>query len=119
MLVLHSDWVLLLGARSSFVSFLSAARGAFVRRGGRARFCRASSGRTGGGHRVFYDVARRSGEGSWAGIGAITPPKKNDNRENLARIARHNPKARIGIFHGMADNDIPVEMVRELAREFP
>jgi len=42
-----------------------------------------------------------------------------DNRENLARIARHNPKARIGSFHGMADNDIPVEMGGELAREFP
>lgn len=42
-----------------------------------------------------------------------------DNRENLARIARHNPKARIGIFHGTADDDIPVEMGRELAREFP
>ena len=42
-----------------------------------------------------------------------------DNRENLARIARHNPKARIGIFHGTADHDIPVEMGRELAREFP
>ncbi len=42
-----------------------------------------------------------------------------DNRENLSRIARHNPKARIGIFHGMADNDIPVEMGGELAREFP
>ena len=42
-----------------------------------------------------------------------------DNRENLARIARHNPKARIGIFHGTADENIPVEMGRELAREFP
>jgi len=42
-----------------------------------------------------------------------------DNRENLARIARHNPKARIGIFHGTADEDIPIEMGRELAREFP
>ena len=41
-----------------------------------------------------------------------------DNRENLARIARHNPKARIGIFHGTADENIPVEMGRELAREF-
>jgi len=42
-----------------------------------------------------------------------------DNRENLARIARYNPKTRIGIFHGTADHDIPVEMGRELAREFP
>ena len=42
-----------------------------------------------------------------------------DNRENLARIARYNPKTRIGIFHGKADHDIPVEMGRELAREFP
>jgi len=41
-----------------------------------------------------------------------------DNRENLARIARRNPKARIGIFHGTADENIPVEMGRELAREF-
>jgi pimeloyl-ACP methyl ester carboxylesterase len=41
-----------------------------------------------------------------------------DNRENLARIARRNPKARIGIFHGAADENIPVEMGRELAREF-
>ena len=42
-----------------------------------------------------------------------------DNRENLARIARHSPKTRIGIFHGTADDEIPVEMSRELAREFP
>ena len=42
-----------------------------------------------------------------------------DNRKNLAQIARHNPKARIGIFHGTADDDIPVEMGRELVREFP
>jgi len=42
-----------------------------------------------------------------------------DNRENLARIAKYNPKTRIGIFHGTADHDIPVEMGRELAREFP
>jgi len=42
-----------------------------------------------------------------------------DNRENLARIARYKPKTRIGIFHGTADQDIPVEMGRELACEFP
>src|SRR5947199_1982267 len=48
---------------------------AFVRRGGRARFCHASSGRTGSGHLAFYDVARRSSEGSWAAVGAITPRK--------------------------------------------
>jgi hypothetical protein len=44
-------------------------------RRGRARFCRASSGRTGSGHCAFYDVARRSGEGSRVAVGAITPRK--------------------------------------------
>src|SRR5204862_2668084 len=42
-----------------------------------------------------------------------------ENRKNLLRIHRHNPKTRIAIFHGTADGDIPVEMSRELAREFP
>jgi pimeloyl-ACP methyl ester carboxylesterase len=42
-----------------------------------------------------------------------------DNRETLAEIAKRNPGARIAIFHGVDDGDIPVWMGGELAQEFP
>ncbi len=42
-----------------------------------------------------------------------------DNRENLADAIKHNPNARIAIFHGTDDEVIPARMGRELAREFP
>ena len=42
-----------------------------------------------------------------------------DNRENLREILKRNPQVRIDIYHGTADNDIPVSMGRALAKEFP
>ena len=42
-----------------------------------------------------------------------------DNRGNLLEIYKRNPQARIAIFHGTDDNDIPVQMSRALAKEFP
>jgi uncharacterized protein len=42
-----------------------------------------------------------------------------DNRANLAETMKRNPNAQVAIFHGTNDDDIPVRMGRELAREFP
>ena len=42
-----------------------------------------------------------------------------DNRSNLVEVRKHNPDARIAIFHGTRDEVIPIRMGRELAREFP
>jgi pimeloyl-ACP methyl ester carboxylesterase len=42
-----------------------------------------------------------------------------DNRASLREVAKRNPGARIAIFHGVDDGDIPVRMGRELAKEFP
>jgi predicted esterase len=41
-----------------------------------------------------------------------------DNREALAEIAKRNLHARVAIFHGVDDGDIPVRMAHELADEF-
>ena len=41
-----------------------------------------------------------------------------DNRENLADAIKHNPNARVAIFHGTDDEVIPARMGRELAGEF-
>src|SRR4029077_6528343 len=41
-----------------------------------------------------------------------------DNRESLTGVFRRNPDARIAIFHGVNDEDIPVRMGRELALQF-
>jgi uncharacterized protein len=42
-----------------------------------------------------------------------------NNRVNLAETSKRNPSARVAIFHGTDDEDIPVRMGRELAHEFP
>jgi pimeloyl-ACP methyl ester carboxylesterase len=42
-----------------------------------------------------------------------------DNRANLTKTMKRNPNAQVAIFHGTNDDDIPVRMGRELAREFP
>ena len=42
-----------------------------------------------------------------------------DNRKNLRTLFRNNPKARVAIFHGTADELIPVQMGRALKDEFP
>jgi pimeloyl-ACP methyl ester carboxylesterase len=42
-----------------------------------------------------------------------------DNRASLRDVVKRNPGARIAIFHGVDDGDIPVRMGRELAKEFP
>ena len=42
-----------------------------------------------------------------------------DNRENLGTIYRENPKVQVVIFHGTDDGDIPVQMSRDLSRQFP
>jgi uncharacterized protein len=42
-----------------------------------------------------------------------------DNRESLREIYKRNPQVRIAIFHGTDDGDIPVQMSRALAKEFP
>jgi pimeloyl-ACP methyl ester carboxylesterase len=42
-----------------------------------------------------------------------------DNRANLTETMKRNPNAQVAIFHGTDDEDIPVRMGRELAREFP
>jgi uncharacterized protein len=42
-----------------------------------------------------------------------------DNRENLREIFKRNPQVRIDIYHGTADDVIPVSMGRVLAKEFP
>jgi pimeloyl-ACP methyl ester carboxylesterase len=38
-----------------------------------------------------------------------------DNRASLTEIAKRNPEARVAIFHGIDDGDIPVRMGRELS----
>jgi pimeloyl-ACP methyl ester carboxylesterase len=42
-----------------------------------------------------------------------------DNRAAIEKIRKRNPDARIAIFHGTADEVIPVRMGEELARRFP
>jgi pimeloyl-ACP methyl ester carboxylesterase len=42
-----------------------------------------------------------------------------DNRGNLREIFKRNPQVRIDIYHGTADDVIPVSMGRVLAKEFP
>jgi uncharacterized protein len=42
-----------------------------------------------------------------------------DNRATLTETRKHNPNARVAIFHGTSDQVIPVRMGRELARDFP
>lgn len=42
-----------------------------------------------------------------------------DNRANLAAAAKRNPAVQVAIFHGDADDTIPVRMGRDLAQEFP
>ena len=42
-----------------------------------------------------------------------------DNRQNLRAVLRKNPNAQIAIFHGTADELIPVQMGRALKQEFP
>jgi pimeloyl-ACP methyl ester carboxylesterase len=42
-----------------------------------------------------------------------------DNRALLTEIAKRNPDARVAIFHGIDDGDIPVRMGRELSQKFP
>ncbi len=42
-----------------------------------------------------------------------------DNRAALRQLAQRSPPPKIDIFHGTDDEDIPVQMGRELARDFP
>jgi pimeloyl-ACP methyl ester carboxylesterase len=42
-----------------------------------------------------------------------------DNRENLRTVLRNNRGARVAIFHGTDDEDIPVWMGKELKQQFP
>ena len=42
-----------------------------------------------------------------------------DNRENLRAVLKRSPEVGIAIFHGTADEVIPVRMGRALAQEFP
>jgi len=42
-----------------------------------------------------------------------------DNRKNLRALLRNNPNARVAIFHGTDDEDIPVQMGAALKQEFP
>ena len=42
-----------------------------------------------------------------------------DNRENLRAIFKRDPHVRVDIYHGTDDEDIPVQMSRVLAKEFP
>ncbi len=42
-----------------------------------------------------------------------------DNRASIEKIRQRNPGTRIAIFHGTADEVVPVRMGRELAQRFP
>ncbi len=42
-----------------------------------------------------------------------------DNRTSIAEIRKRNPAAKIAIFHGGADDVIPLQMGQELAQRFP
>lgn len=42
-----------------------------------------------------------------------------DNRSALSRLLSRNPLPNVYVFHGDADNVVPVTMSRQLAREFP
>lgn len=42
-----------------------------------------------------------------------------DNRQNLRAVLRQNSNVRVAIFHGTYDDVIPIQMGRELKKEFP
>jgi pimeloyl-ACP methyl ester carboxylesterase len=42
-----------------------------------------------------------------------------DNRQNLRTVFQKNAGVRVAIFHGTNDDTIPIQMGRELKKEFP